>query len=199
MRGRPDAALMTWQAGTVFARLLLSGASGVSRRDKVDDRDFPYVGVVDVEVQGGIDHLLDSKLFKPASDANEHEPVHRIVAEYLAADYLVRRISDPGDRLSLRRCFAVIAPNGVVRDELRGMLGWMAALGGDALQQEAIKIDPYAVLSNGDPAQLRPTNKLLLLERLQRLAETDPYFRRSDAWRSFNVGQFFSDDIVDAL
>lgn len=198
-RGRPEAALMVRQAGSIFARLTLSGASGISRKENIDDRNYPYVAIVAAEIPSGLDYLLDSKLFKPASDANEHEPVHRIVAEYLAAQYLVGRISDAGDRLSLKRCLAVIAPNNVVRDELRGLLGWMAALGGDAIQKAAVALDPYAVLSNGDPAQLLTANKLLLIERLQQFAKTDPYFRRSDSWRSFNVGQFFSDETVAAL
>lgn len=198
-RDRPDSALIVKQCGTVFARLLLSGASGVSRKEKLGDRDYPYVGVIGAEVPTGIDHLLDSKLFKPASDANKHEPVHRIVAEYLAARYLVDRIGNAGDRLSLKRCLAVIAPNRVVRDELRGLLGWMAALGNDQLQKATIALDPYAVLANGDPAQLSTPNKILLIEFLRDLASTDPYFRRADAWRSFNVGQFFSEETVDAI
>ncbi|WP_284539056.1 hypothetical protein [Pleomorphomonas sp. T1.2MG-36] len=199
MRGRPEAATLVRQAGSVFARLLLSGASGVSRVEKIDDREFPYVDIVDGEVEGGLDHLLDSKLFRPAGDANEHEPFHRILAEYLGANYLTEHIADAGSGLSLRRCFAIIAPNGVVRDELRGMLGWMAALGGDRVQRAAIDLDPYAVLSNGDPAQLHTANKIHLIRKLQEVAETDPYFRRGDYWRSFNVGNFFSEDVVDAL
>lgn len=198
-RGRPDRDLIVKQSASVFARLMLSGASGISRKQKLDERDYPYSDVVDAEVTVGIDHLLDSKLFKPAADANEHEPVHRIVAEYLAAEYLIGRICNVGDTLSLKRCLSVIAPNGTVRDELRGMLGWMAALGDDKVQKAAIKIDSYAVLSNGDPVQLRRPNKLRLIERLQEVAKTDPYFRRGDMWRSFNVGQFFSDDTVSAL
>jgi len=198
-RGRPDVALMIKQAGSVFARLLLSGASGISLKERIDDRNYPYTGIVAAEVSGGLDYLLDSKLFKPAANANEHEPVHRIVAEFLSAQYLVSRISDTSDSLSLKRCMAIIAPNGVVRDELRGLLGWMAALGGDAIQKAGIEIDPYAVLSNGDPAQLSTANRLLLIERLKDLAETDPYFRRGDVWRSFNVGQFFSEETVTAI
>ncbi|MES3007092.1 MAG: hypothetical protein V4751_04900 [Pseudomonadota bacterium] len=198
-RRRPEASEIVAQAGSVFARLLLSGASGVSVKERIGDRDFPYAKAVDGEVDGDFTDLLDSRLFKPSIDENEHEPIHRIVAEYLAAQYLARRIGDPADRLSEKRCLSIVAPNNVVRDELRGLLGWLASLGGDAIQKAAIAIDPYAVLANGDPAQLLPKNKLLLIESLQRFAETDPYFRRSDEWRSFNVGQFFSDETIAAL
>lgn len=198
-RGKLDVSAIVKQAGTVFVRLLLSGASGVSLREKIDDRNYPYVEIVAKELNGGFAGLLDSRLLKPSSDENEHEPVHRVVAEYLAAQYLAERMGDPGDRISVKRCLAIIAPNCVVRDELRGLLGWLAALGGDEVQKASIAIDPYAVLANGDPAQLLPHNKLLLIERLQKITEVDPYFRRSDEWRSFNVGQFFSEEIVHAL
>lgn len=198
-RGRPDAALMVKQAGTIFARLLLSGASGISLKEKFGDQNYPYAEIVIAEANGGFQHLLDSRLFKPAGDANQHEPVHRIMAEFLAAQYFADRIGDPGDRLSLKRTLALIAPNGVVRDELRGLLGWLAALGGDAVQRAAVAIDPYAVLGNGDPAQLSAKNKMFLIDRLQTLAKSDPFFRRSDSWRSFNVGQFFTDDTIGAL
>ena len=93
--------------------------------------------------------------------------------------------------------FAIIAPNGVSRDELRGMLGWMAALGGEPQQFAAISLDPYAILANGDPSQLTAAAKRKLLTALDELAEADPMFRRSDHWRRFNVGHFFTTDILD--
>jgi len=30
----------------------------------------------------------------------------------------------------MKRCLAIIAPNTVVRDDLRGLFAWMAAVGG---------------------------------------------------------------------
>ena len=182
-------------AGEVFAKLLLSGATGIATVESLSDRDFPYINGL-CRDSSNAPFLIDTRLLKPSDDPEEHEPVHRIVAEYCAASYLAGRIEDPIDRLSLERMLAIVAPNGVTRDELRGMVGWMAALGRQALQLRLIELDPYAVLANGDPSQLTTEAKRALLSALDKLADLEPLFRRSDTWRRFNVGHFFTSDML---
>ena len=80
--------------------------------------------------------------------------------------------------------------NGIVRDELRGLVGWMAALGDKYIQESLIDIDPYAVIANGDPSQLLSSSKKYLLQKLMVLVEEDPFFRRNDMWRSFSIVNF---------
>lgn len=197
-KAKPSVAEIVEYGGELFAKLLLSGATGIATVEQLSDDDFPFINSLCHDALLSA-FLVDTGLLKPSDDANKHEPIHRIVAEYCAAGYLVRRIEDPGDRLSLERVFAIIAPNRVTRDELRGMLGWMAALARQPLQLETIRLDPYAVLANGDPSQLTAAAKRMLLNGLDKLAESDPMFRRSDVWRRFNVGHFFSGDILDEL
>ena len=50
----------------------------------------------------------------------------------------------------------------------------MAALGNKLIQHATIELDPYAVLANGDPSQLEPSSKQLLLLKLQEVEETNP-------------------------
>ncbi|SFJ70269.1 hypothetical protein SAMN05216304_11234 [Bosea sp. OK403] len=185
-------------AGEVFAKLLLSGATGIATVESLGNRDFPYINSLCRDASNA-PFLIDTRLLRPSGDPEEHEPVHRIVAEYCAASYLAGRIEDPKDRLSLERVLAVVAPNGVTRDELRGMVGWMAALGHQPLQLRLIELDPYAVLANGDPSQLTTAAKRALLSALDKLTDLEPLFRRSDTWRRFNVGQFFTSDIFDPV
>ena len=185
-------------ANEVFAKLLLSGAVGVDVTDTLDEIQFPRLTSL-VRSDADVVNILDTQLFKPSDDTNKHEPVHRIVAEYCAARYLAARVDDSSDTFSLQRCMAVIAPNSVVRDELRGLLGWMAAVGSQSLQEAAIDLDPYAVLANGDPSQLSLSSKKRLLTGLQKIAEDDPFFRRSDAWRTFSTSGFFTGEVVDVL
>ena len=94
---------------------------------------------------------------------------------------------------------AFIAPNEVVRDDLRGLLGWMAALGNEELQKTAIELDPYAVLAHGDPSRLSLSSKRLLMDALPRLARNDPGFRRGDFWRTFSTAGFFTPEVIDLL
>ena len=198
-RNRPPIETIVDGACEIFSKLLLSGAAGVSASEQVGDSDYPYLQAISSAHSKSLPFVLDTRLFKPTANTGKHEPVHRIVAEYCAARYLVARIDDPGNTLSLRRCLALIAPNSAVRDELRGMLGWMAALGSRSIQEAVIDLDPYAVLANGDPSQLLTESKRRLLQGLKALANTDPYFRRNDAWRRFSVTGFFTQDIVDEL
>lgn len=183
----------------VFAKILLSGTSGVSLADDPEDQDFTYLNALTQRDQALLKNMLDTRLFKLANEPGLHEPVHRIVAEYCAARYLVRRIDDAGDLLTIRRLLAVAAPNFVVRDELRGLLGWMATLGSPEVQAACIEIDPYAVLANGDPSQMVRASKELLLRELRQLSEIDPYFRRSDSWRRFSVAGFFDPSMIDLV
>ena len=199
---RPVAPLSTGQkvalASEVFAKLLLSGAKGVCSSEANESRLFPWL--VALNAGDSADYgILATRLFKPGDNPNLHCPVHKIVAEYCAADYLTKRIADPTNALSLAKCLAIIAPNSAVRDELRGLLGWLAALGDRSMQEALIKLDPYAILANGDPSQLADSSKRLLIHQLKEVEAEDPYFRRGDFWRRFSVAGFFTQALVDEI
>lgn len=194
---RPPDAQIVEMACEVFAKLMLSGSTGVSASEGLLSSEFPYLRSLVAVTPQSAHYLADTRLLKPSSGPGQHEPTHRIVAEYCAARYLVGRIDNPADRLSLARVLAIIAPKGTVRTELRGMLGWMAALAQGSTQRQLIELDPYAVVANGDPSEFTAGSKRTLLKTLSGLAETNPLFRRSDAWRQFNVGTFFTADIKD--
>ncbi|WP_218145979.1 hypothetical protein [Massilia timonae] len=142
---------------------------------------------------------MATRLFKPGDSADHHRPIHKIVAEYCAADYLNKRIADPGDPLTLAKCLTIVAPNSTVRDELRGVLGWMASLGNKSIQVAAIELDPYAVLANGDPSQLEHSSKRLLIKGLKASEANDPYFRRGDFRRRFSVAGFFTREVIEEI
>ena len=198
-KNRPPVEAIIDCASEVFAKLLLSGAAGVSTRDNPQERHFPRFSSLVSENYGQVSYVLDTRLLKPSTDQGQHEPVHRMVAEYCAARYLVNRINENRDSLTLRRCLAIIAPSSVVRDELRGLLGWMAALGSRAVQQGAIALDPYAVLANGDPSRLLSTSIRYLLTELKKAAKQDPYFRRGNMGHSFSLSGFFRHEVVEEI
>ncbi len=182
----------------VYAKLLLSGAEGVCTTDATASRMYPMLPALFSGSTACYD-ILSTQLFKPGDKEDQHRPVHKIVAEYCAADYLIKRIADPVDVLTLAKCLPVIAPNGIARDELRGLLGWMAALGNRSVQESIIELDAYAVLANGDPSQLERSSKRQLLHRLKEIEAADPYFRRSDFWRRFSAAGFFTQDVVEEI
>lgn len=185
-------------ASEIFAKLLLSGSEGISVNDFSEDRIYPLYSSL-LNSDSDIFCVLATRLFKPGDTVDLHRPVHKVVAEYCSADFLIKRIADPADNLTLSQCLSIIAPNSTVRDELRGLLGWMAALGNRSIQQTLIGLDPYAILANGDPSQLEPISKQLLLTKLQEIEKNDPYFRRADFWRRFSIAGFFTKDILQEL
>lgn len=196
-RPRPPSNQILAIASEVMGKLLLAGAAGVSTRESTSDLDYPYLATIATGPGDNASLALDTRLFQPALEPDRHEPVHRIVAEYCAAQYLLGKISDQTHPLSLKRLLAVIAPNGAVRDELRGLLGWLASSGTERVQRAAINLDGYAVLANGDPSQLAPASKKLLLQKLEEIAAINPGFRRGDYWRRFSVGGFFTEEVAD--
>jgi hypothetical protein len=199
---RPNPTLATDQkvdiSSEVFAKLLLSGSEGVGTSEATEDRMYPLLGSL-FSSNTSADGIFATRLFKPGDSADQHRPVHKIVAEYCAADYLTKRIANPTDPLTLSKCTPIIAPNSTVRDELRGLLGWMASLGNLPVQKAAIELDPYAVLANGDPSQLERSSKRLLIYLLREIEAQDPHFRRGDFWRRFSVAGFFTQDVVDDI
>lgn len=186
-------------AEEIFAKLMLAGISGVSLSEQDQSDDFPYLFSLSQVTQQHLKQILDTGLFKQADNPNYYEPVHRIVAEYCVANYLVKRIKNTQDQLTLRRCLSIIAPNNVVRTELRGLLGWIACLGDELIQVEAINLDVYAVIANGDPSRLLPTSKHKLILALERLQKENPYFRASDSYRSFNAKSFITPDLAPQI
>jgi hypothetical protein len=182
----------------VFSKLLLAGAEGICTMEATENRMYPLLASL-LDSDTGTNCILATRLFKPSDSVDQHRPVHKIVAEYCSAKYLTKRITDPADPLTLPKCLPIIAPNSTVRDDLRGLLGWMAALGNKPIQESVIELDPYAVLANGDPSQLENSSKSLLISRLKRNELQDPYFRRGDFWRRFSVAGFFTQDVIDEI
>lgn len=185
-------------AEDIFTKLMLSGSEGVSLSDSASNRFYPHIATLNSDVN--IKKILSTQFFLPADGAEQHRPVHRIVSEYCAGSYLAKKLTSEVNPLSLHRILSIIAPNNIVRDELRGLFAWMAVLSeNQRIQDTLIDLDPYAILSNGDPALLLPASKIKLLSKLKELNQEDPYFRRSDKWRDFSVSGFFTDELVDEL
>lgn len=185
-------------AQQVFANLLLSGSEGVSNTEINSERLFPFLNAIVVNEH--VKEILASQLFRPSDKSDHHQPVHKILAEYGAAEYLSHRLKDSVNPLSINQLLAIIAPNGFVRDELRGMVGWLATVGNKSIQERLIELDPYAIIANGDPSQLLNSSKKLIFKNLKDLSISDPYFRRGDFFRSsFSTVGFFTFDIIDEV
>ncbi len=186
-------------ASELFLKGLLSGAEGFTVNEAYESKVFPLAkSLINID-SVSLKAIFSTKLFKPGTNSDEHIPVHKVILEYCAASYLVNKITDPTNDLTLSQCMPVIAPNMAIRMELRGLIGWMATLGNKSIQEAIISLDPYSVISNGDVSQLFPSSKTLLINKLKELEDTDPYFRRSDFGRRFIADGLFTDETIEAI
>lgn len=117
----------------------------------------------------GVDALpavLGTRLFSSAHAPGALVPVHRSVAEHLAAKHLHERIEGgvpPGRVLAL-----IAGADGVVVPSLRGLAAWLATLNSDA-RPRLVEQVPVDVLTSGDPTVLPQDQKRRLLQALARL------------------------------
>ena len=172
-------------AGAIFAHLLLSGSLGVA--DLPSDMvpaGFVAVGEITVLPDAPLTQAaLKTRLFQ-GGDEKLFVPYHRVIAEFLAARWLAKRL-DHG--LSPRRLTEALTFAGGVPTALRGVHAWLAHFA-PRLAEASIRIDPFGALRYGDPERLPLPQARLLLQSLNNLAKEDPYFRSEDWGRHAITG-----------
>ncbi|KQN27300.1 hypothetical protein C8J42_101609 [Sphingomonas sp. PP-CE-1A-559] len=121
------------------------------------------------------DEAIKTRLFKGEGE-NLLVPVHRVVAEYLAAKWLARCVSSGQ---SARRVVALLRQGGSVPTSLRAVNAWLAGFSPE-LGMTCVSDDPYGVLRYGDVDGLPLPTARALLRALAALSHEDPFFRAED-------------------
>ena len=156
--------------GRLCAIQLLTGAAGYSLSGKDSDLHFLGLDRVSGQDRAILRTCLQSKLFETPTQRRA-VPVHRQVAEFLAARYLAGLV-DNG--LPVGRILALITGHdGVVVSELRGLSAWLAAHSKPS-RAEVIARDPLGAVLYGDASDFSPSEKRRLLDGLQREASANP-------------------------
>ena len=158
-------------AGKVCAMQLLSGAEGFTLPGSRPSADFPALQQVpDIDCER-CRHVLDTRLFKAPSEGLS-TPVHRQVAEFLAARFLAECICNG---LPTRRILALITGHdGAIVSEFRGLSAWLAALSHPS-RAELIERDPLGVALYGDVRGFSVDDKLRILDGLEREVKSNPW------------------------
>lgn len=157
-------------AGDLSTRLLLCGASGFTLHPEFGGED--YLALDADPAAPGSPHrvALASRLFTGGTPSRI-EPVHRQIAEFLAARYLARRVDGGFPRLRLLALLT--GSDGVPPTSLRGLAAWLAAFS-RPLRARLIAADPYAVAQYGDIEEFSLEERRSLLAELRRRAEHSP-------------------------
>lgn len=181
-------------AGLLCAVLLLSGKASLTR--SLDPRPSSIaMHALPVELRlHDAAAALASKVF--STTAGKSAPRHRSIAEYLAGKALARRLQEGG--LPLGRVLALMqGGDGGIVEPLRGLLGWLSVH--DARdRQHILRLDPMAVVLNGDVAAFTTLDKLALLEALRDEAQRNQWFRNQQ-WVSYPFAPLASPDMADVL
>ena len=149
-------------AGRLCAVQLISGAAGWTLHGD-GNAAYPALDQCDYDL-AALRSALATKLFRAASDENRFAPIHRYIAEFLAARHLARVIEEG---LPARRIIALIAgKDGIVVTEMRGLSAWLAAHCADA-RAYLIEQDPVGVGLYGDMSTFLHDDKRRLLYSLK--------------------------------
>ena len=157
-------------SGRLCAVQLLTGAAGYALPGGESDQHFLGLDRLPGTEREILRRSLDSKLFETPTERRT-VPVHRQVAEFLAARYLATLV-DNG--LPVGRILALITGyDGVVVSELRGLAAWLAAHSKSS-RAEVIARDPLGTVLYGDVQHFSPEEKRLLLDGLERQTAANP-------------------------
>jgi len=160
-------------AGFLFAILLLSDKSGIALDSTAQNELFIELSALQINSSNQASSVLDTTLFVPASSNEERlEPIHRSVAEYLAAQWLGDQIDKHG--LPIQRVLNLILGfDGKAVTHLRGLYGWLALKSLKA-RQWLIKNDPLTVLQYSDLYPMDVNSKKQILQELQIQIQNNP-------------------------
>lgn len=183
-------------AAAVCAVLLLANQEGVALDLAAAGEGWPFLADLGLENSAPWQAALATRLFISDGQEDRRRPIHRSVAEYLAARHLARKIDREG--LSLRRVLALLtASDGGVVSDLRGVHAWLAAHCRTA-RTTLIDGDPLGVVFYGDAQAFTPDQKLHVMDALRREAQRFPWFRHGH-WFSHPFGALASPDMKEAL
>ena len=173
-RDAPPSSELLSAAERLCAVQLLTGRAGYVLPGGESDGDHLELDDVsgDRSERKTLRHALGTKLFESPEEGHE-VPVHRQVAEFLAARYLAALI-DEG--LPVRRVLALMTGgDGGVVSELRGLSAWLA-VHSKASRAEIVERDPLGTILYGDVRGFSPDDKCRVLDILERETERNPLF-----------------------
>ena len=200
-RDRPATPELLTAAGRLCALQLLTGAAGYALPGGEPDDDYPGLEQIPEDRRETLRHALGTRLFESPGEGRL-APVHRQVAEFLAARYLAGLIDC--DHLPAGRVLALMTGgDGGVVSELRGLSAWLAAHSKTS-RTEIVARDPLGTVLYGDVRGFSSDEKRGVLSGLERLTERKPWFRetvgmdsRLGALAALDMGEVFRSHLRD--
>ena len=180
-------------AGRLCAVQVLTGIAGYTLPDRATpDSDYPSLEEIDGEVEDHTRGALGTKLFIGVSEG-KFAPVHRQIAEFLAAQHIARLI-DRG--LSLQRVVALITGfDGELLQTFWNFSSWLA-VHSKSSRRRLSQLNPSGMIYQGDKQTYSVDEKRDILLKLRQEANWNPSCLRSISWPS-GIGNIVTLDIED--
>ena len=158
------------ESGLLSAIFLLSGLDGIGIHGSFDEDDIvSLIGLSGIGLANAR-AALTTRLFEV--NAQIARPMHRQTAEFLAADYLAKRIEEG---LSLNRILNLLTETGDrIATPLRGLSAWLS-VHSPRLRDRLVRLDPIGTVSYGDVRSFSRCEKQKLVACLERSASKDPW------------------------
>lgn len=157
----PDQGKLQQAAAYLCAIQLIADLAGFTHSPTPPDRVLK-VNMVPNPEGLPLDEALASRLFKSIG-RDVFAPVHRTVAEFLAARCLADRLRE---KLTVRRVLALTCgSDGGIVSSMRGLAGWLATMSAAARITFA-RLDSLGVLLHGDAKNFSAAEKSALMDQL---------------------------------
>ena len=186
-------------AGAATSVLLLSNSVGISRAEPADGNGYVRLTDVPYPNRSELDVVLKRRLFF-SLEVDRFEPIHRTIAEFLAAEDLSKRAAKgfPIDRVMALIC----GVDGRPVSSLRGLFAWLMCKIGH-LAECYVERDPYGIATYGDASVLPPGAQCAIWAGLRKLS--DPWFLTNDDDRgsfrdlaNLNTAKIINDILKDS-
>lgn len=177
-------------AGYLSAVILCGGAVGLALDEEAADRSFFHIHELGRTADTNIE-VAHRRLFH-AQGAERVAPVHRTVAEFLAAKHFCKLVSH--DKFPISRVLALITGHdGGTLADLRGVYAWLSCL---CLEhsESLIAADPLGVVLYGDVSLISPTLRRFTIKCLISSTSKNPWLR-ADNWSARPFGALSSPEM----
>ncbi len=157
--------------GLLCLAAVLSGQGVIARERGQGPKHTPTIPDLEkLAITNKLSAVLQSRLFRPNAGEGLLMPVHKMVGDYLAAQWLIRRAD--GDPRRVRRIMRSLAPEGLPSADRRALWAWLA--GDPAFAPLIVETDPVSALHYGDPDRLSDDNMVALLDAMARRLSEAP-------------------------
>ena len=186
--GAIGASALLGTAGKLCAFQLLTGRTGFCRFGGPADQGVLDPGELGEADPSVLNRALGSRIFESPDAHGGWAPIHRLVAEFLAAQYLAQLVRKG---LPVRRVLSLVCGfDGRVVSEFSGLTAWLAALCKTS-RFLIIERNPLGVLMQGDVKEFSPDEKSDLIE----CVATQPW-QRDDYYRLIVSGNTQLEDLA---